>query len=220
MHRPRQRLRLPPRKLHPPSRPIYRVGLTGGIGSGKSEVARFLSEFGALIIDADESARVVVARGSEGLAEIAARWPKVITALGDLDRAALAKIVFDDPAAREALNAIVHPRVRALGREIEAKAGEQRIVVHVIPLLFESGFDKQCAATVVVVAPLEARMARVIARDGARRDDIRKRMAAQIDPQEAMRRATMVIHNDGNVADLRRATRVTYERLCEQDSAG
>ena len=169
-----------------------------------------------MIIDADESARVVVARGTQGLAEIAARWPQVITAVGDLDRPALAKIVFDDPAARETLNTIVHPRVHALGRAIEASAGEHQIVVHMIPLLFETGFDQTCAATVVVVAPHEARMARVMARDGADEEGVRKRMAAQIDPEDAMRRATFVIQNNGDFVELRRSTRVAYERLAGQ----
>lgn len=157
----------------------------------------------------------MVARGSEGLAEIAARWPQVITPIGDLDRAALAKIVFDDPVAREQLNAIVHPRVRALSREVEAGAGEHEIVVHVIPLLFETNFDRQCDATVLVVAPLEARLARVMARDGAHEEDVRKRMAAQIDPDEATRRATFAIRNDGDIVELRRSSREVYEKLSE-----
>src|SRR5471032_2989340 len=98
-----------------------RVGLTGGIGSGKSAVARFFSDWGALVIDADELARQVVAPGTDGLTEIAAIWPQVIVE-GSLDRAALSRIVFDDSAARERLNCIIHPRVRALAAKMDRSA--------------------------------------------------------------------------------------------------
>ena len=139
-----------------------RVGLTGGIGSGKSAVAEMWRERGALIIDADLLARDVVAPGSEGLATIAARWPAVIAADGSLDRPALAQIVFHDDKEREALQDIIHPRVRALGEAREAEAPAGTIAVHVIPLLFEGEYWTSCDATVAVFAPDDVRVTRVV----------------------------------------------------------
>jgi len=181
----------------------YRVGLSGGIGSGKSEVARYFSEEGAFVVDYDVLARVVVAPGSDGYHEIAARWPSVMTALGEIDRAALGKIVFSDEHARQALNTIVHPRVRLLGNEMERQAARGQLIVHVVPLLFETGYDRRCDATILVVAPLEERVARVMARDGLSEADVRKRISSQILPEAAARRATYVLHNDSDLGTLR-----------------
>lgn len=188
-----------------------RVGLTGGIGAGKSEVARILANLGAEIIDADRLARDVVAPGTSGLSEIAARWPQAVH--GDvLDRGALAAIVFSDPAQRAALNAIIHPRVRARAEELERELGDG-IVVHVVPLLFEGDYWKQCDATIAVVAPRDSRIERVLARDGASRADVEGRIAAQIDPEEAARRATYVIRNDAGLAELQSATAAVWASL-------
>src|SRR5476649_2181368 len=116
---------------------LLRVGLTGGIGSGKSAVAEVWRERGAAIIDADVLAREAVAPGTRGLEEIALRWPAVIAADGTLDRAALGRIVFGNDEERATLNGIVHPRVRALALAREAEVPAGRLVVHVVPLLFE-----------------------------------------------------------------------------------
>ena len=143
--------------------PAVRVGLTGGIGSGKSEVARAFAQLGAFVIDTDELAREAVAPGSDGLREIARRWPQVVRD-GALDRAALAAIVFSAPPERERLNAIVHPHVRRLAAERERSAKPGQLVVQVIPLLFEVGLDREMDRVVLVVAPDERRIARVLAR--------------------------------------------------------
>lgn len=189
-----------------------RVGLTGGIGSGKSAVAALFAERGATVIDADALAREVVAPGSDGLSEVAARWPEAVGPDGSLDRAALARIVFGDEDARTRLNAITHPRVRARAAEIEAGAPDG-VVVHVIPLLFEGDYWRQCEKTVVVFAPAEVRIARVIARDATQREAVERRMAAQIAPELARTRADYVVENDGGLNDLLdRAGRV-YEAL-------
>jgi len=189
-----------------------RVGLTGGIGSGKSAVAAVFAERGATVIDADALAREVVAPGSEGLREIAARWPEAIGPEGALDRAALAQVVFADAGARSELNAITHPRVRARAAEIERDAPDG-VVVHVIPLLFEGDYWRQCDKTVVVIAPDAVRVARVVARDATQREAVERRMAAQIAPELARTRADYVVENDGDVSDLRdRAGRV-YDAL-------
>jgi dephospho-CoA kinase len=189
-----------------------RVGLTGGIGSGKSEVAKDLALFGALVIDTDELARRAVEPGSEGLASVQRLWPQVVRD-GGLDRAALAAIVFGDAAARERLNAIVHPLVRSLAREAEARALPGQLVVHVVPLLFETDYAELVDATVLVIAPDEERIARVVARDRAEAAQVRARMAAQIEPDEARELADYVIENDGDLATLRARTRELYDRL-------
>ncbi|HTD37150.1 MAG TPA: dephospho-CoA kinase [Candidatus Limnocylindrales bacterium] len=189
-----------------------RVGLTGGIGSGKSAVAAVFAERGATVIDADVLAREVVAPGSEGLHEIAALWPHAVGAGGALDRAALAALVFADEAARAKLNAITHPRVRARAEELEREAPDG-LVVHVIPLLFEGDYWRRCEKTVVVIAPAEARIARVIARDALERQAVERRMAAQIDPALARTRADYIVENDGDLGALRERSLRVHDAL-------
>lgn len=187
-----------------------RIGLTGGIGSGKSEVARILEECGAFIIDTDKLAREAVAPGSDALREIGRAWPSVVR--GDaLDRSALAEIVFRDPGAREKLNSIVHPHVRRLAAQMETYAKPGQVIVHMVPLLFETGYDKQTDATVVVVAPEAVRLRRVMQRDKWSEEQVRARMASQIDPEVARSRATYVLENDGDLSHLR----AQAQKLCE-----
>lgn len=175
-----------------------------------------LRELGAHIIDADNLAREVVEPGTPGFTEIASRWPEVVQD-GKLDRAALASIVFSDGRELAALNAIVHPRVRARALELESRLGDG-INVHVVPLLFEGDYWKECDATVVVVSSREARIARVQARDGTSSEDIERRMAAQIDPHDASRRADYTIKNDGSLLDLEKATAEVWASLQARDS--
>ena len=189
------------------------MGLTGGIGAGKSEAGQIFSECGALVIDADALARDAVAPGSAGLAAIARLCPGVLNEGGSLDRPALAKLIFNDPALREQINAIVHPIVRRLGRELEAGASAEQVVVHEVPLLFEAGFYRQCDANVLVVADRELRIARATARTGLSREEIERRMAAQIDPARARELANIVVENDGDLTALRAAVREVYQQL-------
>ena len=189
-----------------------RVGLTGGIGAGKSAVARIFEDLGAYIVDTDALAREAVAPNSDGFMEIARVWPQVVRT-GALDRAALAEIVFNDPTARERLNAILHPHIRRLAMERDARAKPGQLVVHVVPLLFETAYDRLVDKTVVVVAPEEARIGRIVARDGIDEARVRARMAAQIDPAEARRRADYVVENDGNFDRLRERTSEVYRAL-------
>jgi len=189
-----------------------RVGLTGGLGAGKSEVARIFESLGAYIIETDVLARQAVAPNSDGLRAIARAWAAVVQ--GDsLNRAALAEIVFRDESARERLNAIVHPFVRQLALEREANAKPGQIVVHVVPLLFETDYAQQCDATVAVIAPDELRVRRVLERDRWSEDQISARMRAQIDPNDARRRATYVIENDGDLDYLRERTEAVFEAI-------
>jgi dephospho-CoA kinase len=189
-----------------------RVGLTGGIGSGKSAVAGFLAARGATVIDADLLAREVVAPGSDGLRAIGALWPRAIGPDGALDRPALAAIVFADDTARARLNAITHPRVRERADALE-RAAPDGLVVHVVPLLFEGDFWRRCDKTVVVIAPDEVRIARVVARDAAERAAVERRMAAQIAPELARARADYVVENDGDLGDLRAASERLHDAL-------
>jgi dephospho-CoA kinase len=189
-----------------------RVGLTGGIGAGKSEVARVFGELGAYIIDTDELAREAVAPNSDGLLAIAHTWPQFVRG-GALDRAALAEVVFSDPQALARLNEIVHPFVRRLAKEREANAKPDQLIVHVVPLLFESGYIDMVDKSVVVIAPLEARIARVVGRDQTDAEHILARMKTQIDPEEARARADYVIENNRDLEHLREQTRAVYDAL-------
>ena len=189
-----------------------RVGLTGGIGAGKSQVAGIFGDLGALIIDTDVIAREVVTPQSDGLLEIARVWPAVVRN-GVLDRAALADIVFSDAAARERLNALLHPHIRRLAVERESRAAPGQLIVHVVPLLFETGYDALVDKSVLVAAPLERRIARIVERDRLDEARVRARMAAQVEPGEARSRADYVIENDGDLDHLRERSEAVYRAL-------
>jgi dephospho-CoA kinase len=189
-----------------------RVGLTGGIGAGKSAVASMFGELGAYVVDTDAIAREVVAPNSDGLRDIARVWPQAVRN-GILDRAALADIVFSDAAARERLNALLHPHIRRVAFEREARSGPGQLVVHVVPLLFETGYDRLVDKSVLVVAPLEERIRRVVERDRLDESRVRARMAAQIEPERARKAADFIIENDGNLKNLRDRSRAVYEAL-------
>ena len=189
-----------------------RVGLTGGIGSGKSEVARIFEELGAFIIDTDVLAREAVAPHSDGLMAIARAWPGVVRN-GTLDRTALAEIVFKDPKARERLNSIVHPFVRRLAQEREKHAHPGQLTVHVVPLLFETGYASLVDKSVLVISPVEERIARVVQRDHVDEEHVRARIVTQIDPEDARKLADYVIENDGNLGHLRERTTAVYREL-------
>ncbi|NUR58508.1 MAG: dephospho-CoA kinase [Catenulispora sp.] len=204
-----------------PSRPAtLNVGLTGGIGSGKSEVLKRLAARGATVVDADLAARAVVEPGTEGFEEVVKEFgPEVVGPDGALDRARLGAIVFADPERRTALNAIVHPRVGALMAEWAASAPRGGIVVYDIPLLVEGGADRGYAAVIVVDADDEVRFARLLADRGMSRADAAARMAAQASRSDRLAAADFVIVNNGSLADLDRETdRVWSELVTLRDS--
>jgi len=181
-----------------------RVGLTGGVASGKSTVSALLAELGAIVIDADLLAREVVARGTDGLAEIVAEFgPDVLTEDGDLDRPAMGAIVFADPERRKALEAIMHPRVRRRGREIEAEAAADALVVHDIPLLAETGQAANFDAVIVVDVPTEVQVERMTTLRGMTREEAESRVAAQATRDQRLAIATHVIDNTRTLDDLR-----------------
>lgn len=191
------------------------VGLTGGIGSGKSAVATHLARHGALVIDADTLAREAVEPGTPGLAEIVATFGDgVLDRHGALDRTALARRVFADPAARSRLEAIVHPRVRARTTELAAAAPVGTVVVNEVPLLVEAGLADRYELVLVVLAPEEVRVRRLVAGRGMTEREARARIGAQASDEQRRAVADIVIVNDGTPDDLRRQVdRVWSERL-------
>lgn len=178
---------------------MLRVGLTGGIASGKTTVAERWRTHGAVIVDADLLAREVVEPGTPGLAAIRARFGDgVLRADGALDRPALGRVVWGDDEARGALNAIVHPAVRARARELEAGAPADAVVVHVIPLLVETGQAGDFDEVVVVDVDPDVQLARLRSRDGLDDEQARARVRAQAARADRLAAATVVIDNGGD----------------------
>ncbi len=198
------------------------IGLTGNIASGKSAVAARLAEFGAPIVDADVLSREAVAQGTLALKAIAARFgAQVLTPDGQLDRAALRAIVFTDPAAREALNAIVHPEVARLRDAAVARhrAEGAPLVVCDIPLLFETGLDAAMDLIVLVDAPVATRRERLIRHRGLAPADADAMIAAQM-PAEAKRaRAHFILENDGTPEQLQRQVDALWTKLLRAANA-
>jgi dephospho-CoA kinase len=186
--------------------PVLMVGLTGGIGSGKSAVAARLAALGAVVIDADQVAREVVAPGSAGLAEIVATFSdRVLDAHGALDRAALGAIVFADEAARRRLEGITHPRVRARTAELVAAAPAHAVVVNDVPLLVEVGLAPTYHLVVVVQTAVATRLERLTRDRGMDRAEAERRIAAQADDARRRAAADVVLSNDGDLAELHAA---------------
>ena len=180
------------------------IGLTGGIGSGKSTAAGRFAELGALVIDADALAREVVEPGTEGLAAVVAEFgEQVLDGAGRLDRPALARVVFGDDAARGRLNAILHPRIRARAAELIAAAPPGTVVVQDVPLLVETGQSGPYDLVVVVEAPDELRVRRLGRDRGMPAEKVRARMAAQATDEQRRAAADVVLVNDGTPEDLR-----------------
>ena len=184
---------------------IKLIGLSGGIGSGKSTVADMLRQRGIPVIDADVIARQVVQPGLPAYRDIALAWPTVVAADGTIDRKKLATIVFSDPASQAHLEAITHPRIReevAVQAEALGKAGHVLAFLEAA-LIVESGFYKQLDGLVVVAASETTQIERVMARDRSTREAVLARIHAQSPLAEKMRVATHVIHNDGDLASTR-----------------
>jgi dephospho-CoA kinase len=182
---------------------MFRVALTGGIASGKSMVAAELAARGAIIIDADVLAREVVEPGTPALAAIIDRFGEQVVTEGRLDRPRLAQLVFADPLARRDLERIVHPAVRVRAAELERAAGPDAIVVHVIPLLVETGQQRDFDLVVTVDVDHETQIQRLMARDGFTRAEAESRVAAQATRAERKIAAHVVVDNTGSVTQLR-----------------
>jgi len=191
-----------------------RVGLTGGIASGKSTVSEMLAELGATIIDGDVLAREVVDKGTPGLAQVVEAFgPEILTDQGDLDRPKLGGIVFNDEAQRKLLEGIVHPLVFERYAELEAAAPRDGVVVHDIPLLAETGRADDFDAVIVVETPAEVQVERMLRDRGWTRADAESRIAAQATPEQRRAIATHLILNTGTREDLRERVREVYAEL-------
>ena len=193
---------------------MLKVGLTGGIGSGKSEVTRRLAALGAYVVDADVLAREVVEPGTPGLAAVAAEFgAEVLRPDGSLDRDRLGAIVFADPAARARLNAIVHPLVGAATAERFAAAPADAIVVHDVPLLVEVGLAAAYDVVLVVAATPETQGSRLVRARGMSADEARSRIASQAPLADKLAVADFVITNDGSLDDLDRQVQAVWLAL-------
>lgn len=198
------------------------VALTGNIASGKSEVARILADLGATLIDADELSREVVQPGTRALSAIVSRWgERVLNPDGTLNRGMLRSIVFADPAERKTLNAIVHPEVGRRRSELvaDARARGDTAVVAAIPLLFEAGLEREFDRVILVDAPDDVRLARLVDKRGLGAVEARRIMAAQIPSASKRRRAHIIIDNDSTLQDLRKSVERVWAELTRESVA-
>lgn len=198
---------------------MLKVGLTGNIASGKSSVVRVWEGLGAKVVDADRLARRAVEPGTDALRRIAEAWgTEILDDSGALDRAALRDIVFRDPAARARLESIVHPAVRALRDEEfrRAEATGAPLVIADIPLLFEVGMEKEFDVVVLVDAPAEVRLERLVRDRGLAREEARRMVEAQMPSEEKRARADLVISNTGSLTELEQRAAETWPRLVER----
>jgi len=186
------------------------VGLTGGIGSGKSLAAQFFSQLGALVIDADELARSVIERGSEGFDEVLLRFGDTVLKNGDIDRVALGQIVFENPEAKTDLEEIIHPRIRAEFEEAVASLNPGQIMVYEIPLLVETNAADRFDFVITVESAADVRKQRLRAR-GMFHSDIEKRMASQATEEQRRAIADCVLTNDGSEDELLRQVENVWE---------
>lgn len=195
------------------------VGLTGGIGAGKSTVAELFARLGALVIDADQLARMAIERGTDGFADVMLRFGDDVIVNGDIDRKKLAEIVFSDPQARKDLEAIIHPRVQALFAEAVADLDIDDILIYEIPLLVETGAAAKFDYIITVESDIELRKARLL-KKGLYISQIEKRMASQVTPEAREAIADKVIRNDGDEDSLLRQVENLWEGVLQPLSLG
>src|SRR5215472_13392418 len=193
---------------------MLRIGLTGGIGAGKSEVSRRLAAQGAVIVDADLIAREVVAPDTDGFAAVVEAFgPDVLGPDGALDRSRLGDLVFADKQKLAELNAIVHPRVGARMRELEEAAGPTSVVVHDVPLIAENGLADAYDLVVVVDVPPRIQLDRLVRHRAMSRAQAQARMAAQASREQRLSIADIVVDNSGSLAELDRQVGELWSEL-------
>ncbi len=196
---------------------MIRIGLTGGIGSGKSTVAAMLAGQGAVVIDADQIARDIVEPGEPALARLVAEFgPRILTEEGALDRQELAALAFSSPEGTQRLNAIMHPLIREeAARRLAAVPGD-RVVVYDMPLLVEIGQRDLVDVIVVVDVPEEVQVERAVHQRGLQEQDVRRRMQAQASRQERLSMADVVVDNSGSLASTRDQVEAAWRRLVRE----
>lgn len=200
---------------------MLKVGLTGGIGAGKSEVSRMLAGYGAVLIDADRIAREVVEPGTPGLDAVVGEFGTgILTPEGTLDRPKLGSVVFSDGERLAALNAIVHPLVGARSAELERAAGDDSVVVHDVPLLTENSLAPLYDLVIVVDAAPETQLDRLVRLRGMTEQEARARMAAQATREQRRAVADLVIDNDGPIEALEPQVREVWAELERRAEAG
>ncbi|MEN8653381.1 dephospho-CoA kinase [Streptomyces sp. 21So2-11] len=193
---------------------MLKVGLTGGIGAGKSEVSRMLVSYGAVLIDADKIAREVVEPGTPGLAAVVEAFGQdILAADGTLDRPKLGSIVFADTSRLATLNAIVHPLVGARSAELEGGADADAVVIHDVPLLTENALAPLYDLVVVVDASAGTQLERLVRLRGMTEDEARSRMAAQASREQRLEIADLVVNNDGPLEALEPQVRKVWAEL-------
>ena len=188
------------------------VALTGGIGSGKSLVGEYLEALGAIVVDSDQLSREVIERGSDGFDALVAHFGDSILKDGSVDRSALARIIFDDPAERKALEAIIHPRVRARFESIVAKAGDGAVIVNQIPLLVETDGAGRFDLVVTVESTEELRVSRAVER-GLKEYEVRKRIASQANDAQRRAIADFVLINNGTKEEFLEEIKKIIEKI-------
>lgn len=193
---------------------MRKVGLTGGIGSGKSTVSRLLASYGAVVVDADLIAREVVEPGTEGLRQVVEAFGEGVAPGGVLDREALGAVVFGDEAQRKVLSGILHPLIGARSAELMAAAERSGapVLVHDVPLLVENGLESLYDDVVVVDVPVETQVARLVADRGMTEQDARNRIAAQATREQRLAKATVVLDNSGTREQLEEQVRLLWQK--------
>jgi len=195
------------------------VGLTGGIGAGKSTVSELFARLGALVIDADQLARIAIERGTDGFAEVLLRFGDEVILNGDIDRQKLGELIFSDENARKDLEAIIHPRVQALFAEAVADLKPDDILIYEIPLLVETGAAGKFDYVITVEADIETRKSRLL-KKGLYISQIEKRIAAQATEEARCAVADSVIRNDGDEDSLLRQVENLWESVLVPQSLG
>ncbi|MEY4152035.1 MAG: hypothetical protein RL470_94 [Actinomycetota bacterium] len=195
------------------------VGLTGGIGAGKSTVSELFARLGALVIDADQLARMAIERGTDGFAEVLLRFGDEVILNGDIDRQKLGELIFSDENARKDLEAIIHPRVQALFAEAVADLDHDDILIYEIPLLVETGAAEKFDYVITVEADIEIRKTRLL-KKGLYISQIEKRIAAQATEEARCAVADSVIRNDGDEDSLLRQVENLWESVLVPQSLG
>jgi dephospho-CoA kinase len=197
---------------------MFKVALTGGIGSGKSEAGEIFAKLGAIVVDSDQLSREVIERGTPGFEELIKEFGDQVTTNGEIDRSKLAEIIFKDGSKRNLLEKIVHPRVRQAFEEVVSQAGPNSLIINEIPLLVETNGMENFDAVIAISAPEEVRKGRLISK-GMNLSDIERRMAAQVTDAQRELVADYIIDNSGDENSLTDQIEIIFQKLVQRASS-